>query len=303
MSKLENKRIAKYATKPLAEFSCPKSVVTMVLFPSTSFWSVHFTMTTVRKFFLLQWKQKHHLTHYPIINVESDLDYKIPFTPSKIYVYMDFSAFFCRPLGMLYHRLGMAKSTKFSNNFFKFLTHMYNCAYDIYTFSMTTTNRPDYEEMPQFVTIHKNDPHYLCVPSLHVTIACGTYIFHKHYLSTVLPEEEAAPRIEEIRQEAAAIVESVLFVKQHSVNCVPAALYMLTATMPEDFFPKETALEFIDMLFQNPDDLSPEIAEETRNHFKTVYNQFYEENKKCGKWQEPVKNWLINHAKKTNQKL
>lgn len=301
VSKAEERRIKKYANMPLKEFSTPKAVLKMIFYPPTSFWSIHFTMTTVRKFFLLQHKQKWGWSHYPVINVESPLDEKVPFDPEKIYTYMDFSAYFCRPMGMLYKRLGMFRSIKISNMFFKFLTHEYHEAYKVYTYCMTTTNRPDYEGKPQFVKIHKTDPHFLCVPSLHCTIAAGAWAFFRKYLPTVLPKEEAEARIAEIRELGIAIIESVLFVKQHSVNCVPSALYMLTATTEPDFFPVEDALGVINVLFQNSPEIDADTKKELRDYFEYIYERDLLLNSFEDSWEESIKCWLREHAETTNQ--
>lgn len=301
ISKRELKRIEKYAKKPLTDFKASTAVVTMIVFPSTSFWSLHFTMTTVRKFFLLQWSRKFNITHYPVLSVDAPLDEKIPFVPEKIGIYMDFSAFFCRAIGMLYKRIGMIRATEISNKFFKFLTHEYEEAYKIYTFSMTTTKRPDYEEMKPFRTIHKTDPHFLCVPSLHVTIAAGTWAFFRKYMKDVLPAEEAEMRVKELREEALAIIESVLFVKQHSVNCVPSALYMLSATTEDGFFTTEDAIEMFNILFQKAPEVSDEAKKEIFDYFNYIYERDYIQNIYEDDWAESIKNWMRQHAKETGQ--
>ena len=301
INRKELKRIEKYANKPLREFKASTAVKTMIFYPGTSFWSLHFTMTTVRKFFLLQWSKKLKITHYPVLSVDSPLDEKIPFTPSKIGIYMDFSAYFCRGIGMLYKRIGMVRSTKISNLFFKFLTHEYQEAYKIYTFSMTTTNRPAYEGMKQFKTIHKTDPHYLCVPSLHVTIAAGTWAFYRKHMKEVLPAEEAERRVKELREQAVAIIESVLFVKQHSVNCVPSALYMLSSTTEKGFFTSDDAIEMLNDVFKTAPELSEDAKKEINEYFNYIYGRNYIQNIYEDDWTQSIKDWMRQHAKETGQ--
>lgn len=254
-------------------------------------------------FFFLQLKRAMHLSRTPVIYVDTPLDDKIPFIPEKVNVYMDFVPFFLRPILMLSLRINKKKSAEVEKDFMKILSEMYKNTASIYRFCMTTTHRPKYFK-GKFKTIHAFDPHLLCVPSLHVTICTVTYAYYKSLRGkNILPEKELEDRIAEIRSYAIQIIESVLFVKQHSVNCIPAAIYMVSVTTPEGFFTKEDAHEFIDSIFLHCPEMPADLRVEVVNHFKNFYNQRYEENKTAEHWQDPLKNWLIQHAKETNQKL
>jgi hypothetical protein len=50
-----------------------------------------------------------------------------------------------------------------------------------------------------------------------------------------------------LRQEAVRITESILFVKQHSVNCIGASMFYLSLAFPE--FGREAMAEFVESLF------------------------------------------------------
>lgn len=254
-------------------------------------------------FFFLQLKQALHISKIPVIYVDTPLDDRIPFIPEKVNIYMDFVPFFLRPILMLSLRVSTKKSAKIEEDFMKMLSQMYRNTASIYRFCMTTTHRPKYFK-GKFKTIHAFDPHLLCVPSLHVTICTVTYAYYKSLRGkSILPEQELEDRIAEIRSYAIQIIESVLFVKQHSVNCIPAAIYMVTATTPEGFFTADDAHELINSIFLQCSEMPSDLRTDVVNHFLNFFDRCYEENKTAQHWQDPIKNWLIQHAKETNQPL
>lgn len=253
-------------------------------------------------FFFLQLNRVLHFSKTPIIYVDTPLDDKIPFIPEKVNIYMDFVPFFLRPILMMALRIDPKQTVKLEKSFMNLLSQMYKNTASIYRFCMTTTHRPKYYK-GKFKTIHAFDPHLLCVPSLHVTICTVTYAYYKSLRGKgLLPEDELESRIEEIRSYAIQIIESVLFVKQHSVNCIPAAIYMVTVTTPENFFNEKDAHELIESIFLHCPEMSSELRIEVINHFRNFYDRCYEESKTAKRWQDPLKNWLIQHAKETNQK-
>jgi len=264
---------------------------------------VPFLFQVSHNFFFLQLKRVLHFSRTPIIYVDTPLDYRIPFVPEKISIYMDFIPFFLRPILMLSLRMDTKKSAKLDENFMKLISQMYRNTASIYNFCMTTTHRPKYYK-GKFATIHIFDPHLLCVPSLHVTLCTVTYAYYKSLRGKdILPEQELEDRIAEIRSYAIQIIESVLFVKQHSVNCIPAAIYMVTVTTPENFFNEEDAYELIDSIFLHSPEMPEDLREEVITHFKNFYKRCYEESKTSEHWQDPLKNWLVEYAKSTNQKI
>ena len=60
---------------------------------------------------------------------------------------------------------------------------------------------------------------------------------------------------EELYKGAVAIGETVLYVKQHSVNCIPAALYMMTR-IQSDLVTIGTCVKYIEDLFKEQDDIA-----------------------------------------------
>ena len=167
---------------------------------------------------------------------------------------------------------------------------------------MTTTSRPHYLGDAAFKAIHAADPHLLCVPSIHVAIAAGSYAWFSQLFKTgIFPEEEAQMRLNEIKKEAVAIVESVVFIKQHSVNCIPLALYMLSSTMYKSFFTVQDSINFIDNLFLETPEISPEVRQEIIEHFYYLYERTLLESKYSANWEECIQHWLMDFAAETGQ--
>lgn len=299
------KRKTEYSLMPLTDFSAVSPYFNLLFRPLTFFVAWRFIFTVIRRFFWIQQKQVLHLSHRPVIFVDTELDDKIPFTPSKVTTYIGFVAFFVRPMDMLIKRLGYFKAAKYLNDDVRYLTKMYKNASTIYRRIFTTTHRPDYKEDIAFKTIHAADPHLLCVPSLHVTIAAGTYAWFKKVFCTtdIFPPEEAERRLAEIKAQAIAIIESVLFVKQHSVNCIPTAFYMLTAAFEPGFFTIDDANSLIDELFKDNIELNEETKKEIAEYFNFMYERTVLENNFEKKWQDSIINFLVEHATKTNQSL
>jgi len=122
-----------------------------------------------------------------------------------------------------------------------------------------------------------------------------------------------AAQIEEIKQGALAITHAILFVKQHSVNCIAAALYAMTRFGGELFTPEE-AENFIKQLFwEAPPDapagrlpanfkVRPWAAPRTKipaadasiikTHITGLFRRFLEEGKTARKWEEPLLNFM-----------
>ena len=248
-----------------------------------------------------------HISHRPVINVETDLDEKIPFNPGKVNTYLGFIPFFVKPLDMMIKRMGYKTAVPYINRNVAVLSKTYKSASSIYRFSMTTTSRPDYKEDAAFKAIHAADPHLLCVPSLHVAICAVTYAWYKKFFQTapegIFTNEESERRVAEIKAQALAIIESVLFVKQHSVNCIPTALYMISAIFGTDFFSAKDAVAFIEELFNSTSELDDQTRSEITEYFTSLYERTLLENSFNDNWQDSIKNWLKDYAEKTGQKI
>jgi hypothetical protein len=121
-------------------------------------------------------------------------------------------------------------------------------------------------------------------------------------------EENLKDQALEIKQGALAICQAILYVKQHSVNCIPGALYAMTRFIPE-LFPKEEAKAFVGELF-SPAPVSKEPQRkvhpssspstklpdkdvaEFKEYILNCYYKFLEEGKDAKYWYEPIINFL-----------
>ncbi|OJF77206.1 MAG: hypothetical protein BKP49_03475 [Treponema sp. CETP13] len=262
----------------------------------------------VKDFFWLQFSVKLRLRKIRIVSVDHDLDEAVPFTPQKVHIYLDFVNFWIRPLTFLMCRIGEKKALPYCVKYLDYIKKAYHEASNVYRFCMSTTKRPDFTEMKQFKTIHRTDPHFLCVPSLHVAICILTYSFYKKVFNEIgLTKEEQDFYNRELYLSAITITETVLFVKQHSVNCIPAALYMMSHLIP-NYFKLVDGVDFIDTLFtqmSNEQDcpyysenlkttvlISEENRNKIRNHIHFMYEKLILEGVAESDWTTPILKWL-----------
>ena len=248
-----------------------------------------------------QFLQKWGFYHIPVVHVDSPLDKKIPFTPAKVYIYMDFVYLFLRPLTMIIQRFGMKKAAPLCNEWFSATTKVYAEAGRMYKHTLSTTERPVYKENFHFRVIHAFDPHLLCVPSLHIAlIALASVFFRKMFSQLNLSDTECFHRNTEIYNEVIDIAESVLYMKQHSVNCIPSALYMVTKLFPDLYTPTD-AINFINDMFLTTTSITSEDAKEIRTHIIFMYDRLLTEGSSCDDWREPIIRWIESYDWKKAQ--
>ena len=143
--------------------------------------------------------------------------------------------------------------------------------------------------------IHILDPHLMCVPSLHVAIMIIAWVFYREVFSNpIFTKEEKEFYTNQVFESAKAITETVLYVKQHSVNCIPAAVYMVT-NMLKDRFTITDAIYFIDSLFSESTDILPENKEKIHTHIHITFEKFLLENCSEEDWTVPIKRWLSTY--------
>lgn len=253
---------------------------------------LRYARTVMRDFFFLQFSVKFGFKKIVVLNVDHPLDRTVPFRPEKVGVYLDFVAFWVRPLGYIKRRFGGKVAALYTERFLRLVDLCYRDAAQVYRFRMTTTKRPRYYR-GHFLTIHLFDPHLLCVPSLHVIIVVLAYTFYRRAFAELgLPEEERAALDAELYAGAVSIAETVLYIKQHSVNCIPAALYAMTRITPEDVTPTEV-VRFIGSLFAGSDSLvAPEDARRVREHISDLYEELFLEGCHDSGWIVPLQRWL-----------
>ncbi len=286
-----------YDRKPLKTFN-PLVAYFGVLFGPPSF-IANFKcfITILKEFFFLQYLEKFHVIHIPIVHVDHPLDQKIPFTPAKVSIYLDFINLWVRPLAMLVKKFGFWHASRLTKQWMLRFRKLYLCCGKIYHFRLTTTDRPKYKEMREFRQIHALDPHFLCVPSLHVATVFLTYGFYRSLFEKEgFSETEKKQWSEELYNSALEITETVLYVKQHSVNCIPAALYLTTANFSE-WVSLDDARKFISRLFLTPEGFDSEEAERIRQYISSSFEKYVSEGAESENWYDPIRNFLIAYQK------
>jgi hypothetical protein len=191
----------------------------------------------------------------PVSNVDHPLDRKIPFVPAWVTIYLDFVPFWVRMLTFLLRGYGR-RAYDSVRDFMASMGRLYAFAAEVYQKNLSTTVRPFYIARPRFFLIHLVDPHLMCIPSLHVMVVIRTYTQFAAILRSLNEAENGAACIAEVKQGALAITQAILFVKQHSVNCIAASLYAMTR-FDEALFPPEEAEAFTALLFGDPPSVSP----------------------------------------------
>ncbi len=288
---MKNKCRHKDGVRLLSSFSTLRCFATFFIVPVTAGVSVRFLHTVATKFFLLQYARKWKLIRTPVKNVDHRLDEEVPFKPEKLGIYLDFINFWLKPLSMLECKFGLKQGTRICADFLKKLTRAYIEAYRVYHTCMTTTRQP-YTDNKQVRAMRSADPHFLCVPSLHIAIIILTEQFYKRLFETGLfTDEEKTLWHEELFRHGMEIAESVLYLKQHSVNCIPAALYMMTVIAPDIVY-TDDVVSFIEQFLSNADDVSESAKKEIQQHIEMTYEMFLLEGLWESDWEVSVLRWL-----------
>lgn len=263
------------------------------------FWSCwSFFCTAGTKFLFPQFFVKFGLWKIPVKPVDNKLDFCVPFRPSMFSVYSDFINYWIRPLSLVMKRFGRKNGLRIAIEFLRYVDAAYHEAYKVYKVSMTTTHRPVCTDR-RVNAMRAADPHYMCVPSLHIAVICLTIgFFNMLFEREDFTEEEKNRWYAEIYDHGIAIAESVLYMKQHSVNCLPAAIYMITRCYPEIFTP-ELGIQIIQSLFQKRDDISVDEREEIVSYIKKMYEDFLLEGIQSSDWDTVVLRWLSNYTSYT----
>ncbi len=287
------KRIANVSGKPLSSFSV---LLAYAVIPFRAFkTTMRLFRSIIAVFFVLQFGKKWGFLKIPVVHVDHPLDKKIPFLPQKVDIYLSFINLWICPMSMLIRRYGAKNAMPLITEWLNLLKKTYDEAGRLYRFRLTTMERPSYHK-GHFFTIHFFDPHLLCVPSLHIAIIVLCFSFYRMLFERenfTAAEKEQWNR--ELYEQSVAIAESVLYVKQHSVNCVPAALYMISKVFP-DLFKATDAVQFIGEMFTNPQGMSGESAAEVREHLLFVYERFLLEGAHEDDWRSPVQRWLLEYG-------
>lgn len=185
------------------------------------------------KFFITQHLAKLFPKRIPLVPVDHPLDRSLPFEPERSGVYLTFIPSWIRALSWARRRAGRRANGAVAA-YLRGLSACYSAAYSVYRRRVSTTERPAKAANADLRMIYAVDPHLYCVPSLHVMIVLYNWLAFRDLqraLGTLDAEAEEAAR--DLYEQAVEITDSILYVKQHSINCIPAALYMVSAARTE----------------------------------------------------------------------
>lgn len=279
-----------YTMRPI---SVPAVVVRALRHRDTMAAAGVFVRTVVRDFFWLQFAVKWGFRQVPIVDVDHPLDDEIPFAPEKVGVYLDFIAFWIRPLGYIGRRFGDDAQRRYAVAFLRLIEQCYREASGVYRFRMSTTRRPRYAR-GRFLAIRLFDPHYLCVPSLHVMIVVLTYTFYRRAFTELgVTGAEADSLDRELFGGAVEITETVLYIKQHSVNCIPAALYAMSRMTPQEVTVSEVDA-FVDGLFADAPLLTGDAGDRIGDSIRESFDRLTLDGGTGSDWMPAVRRFLLS---------
>jgi hypothetical protein len=221
-----------------------------------------------KNFFRIQSRARRHPDLIPVVNVDHPLDKTIPFHPKWVMIYHDFSAFWVRTAACLSREV----SPEAAAGFITSMGDLYVAAAEVYSRHMSTTRRPRSFANIGCVAIQLFDPHLLCVPSLHVMVCVHTWIKARYLLENGGKGPSNKVYIEKLFNHAVFITESILYMKQHSVNCIPAAMYSMSCFEP-DVFTRNDAAVFAAALFK--DERNAEISPAERGAIRAFVETSY----------------------------
>lgn len=206
---------------------------------------------------------------------------------------------------MIIKKLGAKKALPIVVDFLNTIALTYKSASRVYKMCMTTTARPKYYKNFHFRLIHFWDPHYLCVPSLHIGVVSLVWSYYKNLFNSdkILDSEisvtEKKDFLDELYDGAIEIAETVLYIKQHSVNCIPAALYMMTFLL-KPYFTAEDGIHFLRDLFVKTD-IPVSDQNELKDYMYFIFERFLLVGITDDNWISPIRAWLKEYCTNTNQ--
>jgi hypothetical protein len=275
---------------PVLGHSLLKTIWTVLFIPTLRKSTFICIKTIVTKFFFLQYKAHSHPGLIPVSSVDHPLDKKIPFRPSWVGIYLDFIEFWVQIVGFLLKRYGKNALVP-AKEVIDTTADLYRFAAEVYEKHMSTTNRPAYYKTLRFLAIHVTDPHLMCIPSLHVMIAIRAYTKFRTIIASFGDEEILSKELLDMYDGALRITEAVLYVKQHSVNCISAAMYAMSCFDAPLFSMKE-AEQFAEQLYIHENEPNTEDSRLIREHIFALYKRFMQEGSETSHWEDPLIQFL-----------
>ncbi|MCK5153250.1 MAG: hypothetical protein KAQ93_02745 [Spirochaetales bacterium] len=217
----------------IENLSITAAVITFLTRKETRNTSLKFLGTIVTKFFIPQHQRRLRLKKRIVVNVDHELDKLIPFSADYIKIYMSFSPIWIKSIYFIYKEFGN-KSLPLIEQYISSIAQLYNNGFDVSDNCQSTTTRPYSGRNIKLKLLHWVDPHLHCVPSLHVMVVC----FNHLRIGSIIKEltngnGEYEKELEYLWDQAVLITNSILYMKQHSINCIPAGMFALSAECTE----------------------------------------------------------------------
>lgn len=248
-------------------FGYARPVAEALARPAFAARGVRIAAEAFRSFFLPQFENL-VFRRRPVANVDHPLDPSVPFDPSYVGKYTDFVRLWMGTFFKL-DRLYGPRAEEEIGDFLDAIRSLYAEAGTVYKAVHSTTTRPSRNCNLHFAIIHAFDPHLECVPSLHVMLVVSNWLLAAEIVEALgfdraegLGPDEVLGWLGCLRDEALAITESVLLVKQHSINCIGASLFYLKRRFPR-FGERETAAFMADLFSSGS--IEPDTAEALRS--------------------------------------
>ncbi len=204
---------------------------------------------------------------------------------------MNFSPLWIKSIYFLYREFGK-RSLPLIEQYISTVGNLYKNGFDVSDSCQSTTTRPGSGRNIKLKLLHWADPHLHCVPSLHVMVVCYNHL----RIDSIIRELTGGTKgyekeIDYLGDQAIQITNSILYMKQHSINCIPAGLFALSAECPE--FNDAYALNLIENLKKiNLDSI--ERFEEISSYIKELYEDFHKLSK-SGSNREILINFLLKY--------
>jgi hypothetical protein len=228
-----------------------------------------FLSTVWRDFLRPQYRLRWFPKNRRIYFIDAEIDEEIPFRPEYYPKYLSFVSLWLKTLGFVRKKAGDPLMPKLLD-FLCGMDRLYREAGAISRTYPTTTRRPPGIQNGRMLVIKAFDPHYHCLPSLHIIVVVYTYLKYGEWIRELKTATEEADSWERyLRREMLEIAESVLYVKQHSVSCIAASLFFMAVHFPAA---DEAFVEgFLQCLFEEQRGVP---AEKIRRHIRCLYLEF-----------------------------
>ena len=225
-----------------------KAVITFLIIRKTRTPGLKLIGTIITKFFLPQHQSRLKIRKRKVVRVDHELDNLIPFSTDYLKTYTSFSFLWIKSIYFIYCEFG-EKSLSYIANYINSIEQLYQNGFTVSNSCQSTTTRPPAGRNISHKIIHWTDPHLHCIPSLHVMVVCFNYLRIKSIIRKLSGKtDNYSEELSYLENQAVEITNSILYMKQHSINCISAGLFALSAECTE--FTNEYALNLINKLKQ-----------------------------------------------------